>query len=100
MIYRISGTLAVGAAMLLGGHVTAMAQVACTSFSYAVASAPGFSCIQQDKIWSDFHFDGVPGETALPGDAVLSFALHRVSPSLQLAWVVALGNGRRSCSWG
>jgi hypothetical protein len=81
MIKRIAGTLAVGAAMMLGGHVAANA-ADCTSVTYAVASAPGFSCTQQDKIWSGFTFDGTAGESALPGDAVLSFSLVSPSPGV------------------
>src|SRR5215472_12410057 len=72
MIGRIAGTLAVGAFMLVGGHGAASA-AACTDTTVGALETPGFSCDQQDKTWSNFHFDPTGGATALPTDATVAF---------------------------
>jgi hypothetical protein len=69
--------LVTGAALsvaLLGGQ-TAASAASCSNTTYSVISVAGFSCTQQDKIWSNFHFDGGAGQTPLPGDATVSFNL-------------------------
>jgi hypothetical protein len=79
MIKRFGSALAVGACMLLGGHVAAnAADCNATPLTIANVTAAGFSCTQQDKVWSNFFFDGAAGETAFPNDANVAFAL--VSP--------------------
>jgi PEP-CTERM motif len=79
MIRRIAGALAVGTATLIGGHVVANA-AACTNTTITVVTAPGFSCTQQDKIWSGFATapESSENELALPGDAAVSFNLVHV----------------------
>ena len=42
------------------------------------AARPGFSCDQQDKTWSNFHFDPTGGATALPTDATVAFSLVNI----------------------